>query len=179
MNRLLGTTVDYRLTFRDHNKSITNELRRRVSVVRRLRSHIPNRALLSSIARALVVGRLQVGAWVTHAARLGESDHTSGCDADIAVVLNDLARILLGVRCADCISKCELINRMGLPTLNEVVVRKAGVAAWKAAREGRHGALNGLLLPPDPQMRAASQDLYRPLSHNSVAAMNMARTWAA
>ena len=91
-------------------------------------------------------------------------------------VLNTVARTLLGVRMADRLKVMDLADRSSLPTLNEIVVKQAAVAAWKAANGG---ALQDLLQPFDSRSRGSSLNLRRPSSTRCIAAYNMADTWNA
>ena len=97
---LLGVELNKSAEFSAHHKSMLADLRRRVGAIRRLATRMSNGKLLSEIARSLVVGKLQTNAWVTRRARV-HAGPQPGCDATTQVILNDLARLLLGVKRAD------------------------------------------------------------------------------
>ena len=74
------------------------------------------------------------------------------------MAINDLARVLLGVRRVEHVKISDLLVRTGLPSLNEIVVQQSAVSAWKAAKGG---ALAGLLHGFDTRTRGASSDLVK------------------
>ena len=90
--------------------------------------------------------------------------------------LTELARAIVGVRRADRLRVNDLADRAALPTLNEIVVKQAAVAAWKAVRGG---ALNDLLQVYDDRTRGHLMNLRRPSSNRCIAAVNMADVWNA
>ena len=149
------------------------DLRRRVGVVRRLATKMPNGKLLSEIAKSLVIGKLQTNAWVTRCARfsLGPKHR---CDRAAQVILNDLARLLLGVKRADRYRTSDLLDRAGVPTLNEIVARQSSIAAWKAEQGG---PLKDCLEAFDDRTRGSSLDMRRAASARCIPACNMASAW--
>ena len=76
-------------------------------------------------------------------------------------VINDLARIVLGVTRADHYKVEDLLDRAGLPSINEIVVRQSALASWKASQGG---ALQDLLQPYDDRTRGSSSNLKKPIS---------------
>ena len=156
-------------------------MRQRVGVVRHLRTVLSRGPLLSTIARALVIGKLQSTAWIMRKARvMVEDSHLNpppSADA-MQVALNDLARVLTGLRRKDHVRQSDLAAKAGIPTVNELVVRQAAVAAWKAVRtEGC--PLSQVLADPDRRTRSATSEVKKPISANCVAACNLASTWNA
>ena len=155
---LLGVKLGPSLQFAEHNEYLTLEVKRRIGVVNRLRAHLPPGKLLKEIARSLVVGKISPCAWVTREARLKGTKQKPWSDP-LQIALNDLARVLIGARRLDQVRVEVLAQRAGLPSLNEIVVLGAAMAAWKA---GNGGALSKLLLNHSSSSRAAAQDLRRP-----------------
>ena len=172
---LLGVTVDRQGGFSHHHESMLADIKRRVGAVRRIAVSLPRGKLLNEIARALVVGKLQTCAWVTRPARGLHGCEPGGRD-EAQVMLNDLARTLLGVNCSDRIRASELANRSGLPTVNEVVVRQSAMSAWKAVNVRAH-PLAGLLNDFDGRTRNAAENLKKPATGRCVAARNMSSAW--
>ena len=91
-------------------------------------------------------------------------------------MINDLARILMGVTRADHYRVEDLLDRAGLPSINEIVVRQSALASWKA---NQGGALEELLQPYDDRTRGSSSNLRKPISQRCTAATNMCATWNA
>ena len=129
------------------------------------------------MARALVIGKAQTCAWVTRPVRLPqEQGGPTIDDGGAQIALNDLARVLLGVKRADRIRATELADRAGIPTMNEIIVRQSAIAAWKAINIP-NAALENVLVRYDSRTRGGLSDLRRPISTNCVAAVNMAKVW--
>ena len=176
---ILGVNVDRTGGFASHHENVLKDLRRRLGVVRNLACQLPRGKLLSEIGKSLIIGRLQCNAFVTRPARLsapanGKVDSTTRGPAQ--VVLNDLARILLGHTRAEHYKVEDLVDRSNVPTLNEIVVRQAALSSWKAVHGG---ALEGLLVTYDDRSRASTKNLRQPISQRCIAATNMAYTWNA
>ena len=174
--KILGVELNRSVGFADHHATMLMDLRRRAGVVRRLATKMSRGRLLSTIARSLVIGKVQCNAWVTRRARLNPEQPHTGDDVATQRVLNSVARTLLGVRMADRLRAVDLADRASLPTLNEIVVKQAAIAAWKAVNGG---ALNDLLQPFDTRSRGSSLNLRKPSSTRCIAASNMADTWNA
>ena len=92
------------------------------------------------------------------------------------MALNDLARVLLGVRHSQHIKVVDLVDRAGLPTVNEIVVRQSAIAAWKAVTQPK-AALGDVLEELDQRTRRGNHGHRRPISRDCVAAKNMAIIW--
>ena len=172
---LLGIKINKSVGFSAHHEGMLADLRRRVGVVRRLATKMSNGKLLSEIAKSLVIGKLQTSAWVTRQARFAPGPQ-HGSDRSAQVILNDLARLLLGVKRADRYRTSDLLDRAGVPTLNEIIVRQSCVAAWKAEQGG---PLNDALEAFDDRTRGSSKDMRRATSSRCIPACNMAMAWNA
>ena len=172
---LLGVEINKSAGFGAHHKSMLSDLRRRIGVIRRLATRMSNGKLLTEIVRSLVIGKLQTSAWVTRSARLHPgSQHKD--DMTTQVILNDLARTLLGVKRADRYKTSDLLDRAGVPTLNEIVIRQSCIAAWKAEQGG---LLKDALEAFDDRTRSWSKDMRRPASSTCNPATNTAMAWNA
>ena len=153
-----------------------NDLRRRLGVIRRLKCQISRGKLLNEVAQSLFVGRLQCNAWITRPARVSQEGEQPSSRDKAQILLNEVARTLLGVRRADHVRTEDLMDRAKLPTLNEIVVRQAALNAWKAVNGG---TLSELLLPYDSRTRGAEGNLRKPVSRRCLATSNMANCWNA
>ena len=176
---LLGISLNKNLSFGAHHKKLLADLRRRIGVIRRLRTRLSRGPLLCEIANALVIGKVQSCAWITRRIRVERSQGPSQVsveDTGIQVALNDLSRELLGIRRKDRVKVTDLANRTGIPTLNEIATKQAAVAAWRAVNV-EAGALENVLVPFDGRTRGATGGLRRPASTRSIAAMNLSTAW--
>lgn len=168
---LLGVKLDAGLRFNLHHQHVLTCVRQRLGVIRRLTSRISRGPLLTEIARSLVNGKLQCVAWITRKARTDPNGWVHVLDADTQVLLNDICRTLVGVRRENHITVSDLSSRANMPTLNELVVRGAALAAWKASRGS---VLAHLLTSYDDRSRANRVGLLRPCTVNNIVAVNMA-----
>ncbi|QQP41288.1 Uncharacterized protein FKW44_015604 [Caligus rogercresseyi] len=178
---LLGVEIDRNGAFGTHHANVLNELRKRTGAIRRLASVLPRGKLLNEIARALVIGKLNVCAWVTRRSQ-GYQDQSrrepgAGDNAAVQVILNDLARTLNGVRRSDRIRASDLLDRSGLPTVNEVVTSQSAMAVWKVSNDPTF-PLAELLVGHDERTRGAALNLKKASTSRSVAAKNMADAWS-
>ena len=82
----------------------------------------------------------------------------------------------MGITRADHYKVEDLLDRAGLPSINEIVVRQSAVASWKATQGG---ALKELLQPYDDRTRGSSSNMRKPISQRCTAAKNMCLTWNA
>ena len=100
--------------------------------------------------------------------------HISAEDTATQRVLNDVYRIITGLKRSDHIRVADLAARAKLPTLNEVVTKQSAISAW---RSQNGGPLNDILVPYDERTRGASLKWKRPVSTRCVAARNLTLTW--
>ena len=172
---VLGVEINKTVGFTTHHSKMISDLKRRVGVIRRLATKMSRGKLLSEIARTLVIGKLQTNAWVTRRARLSPGPQ-HGDDLAAQRVLNDLARMMLGVKRADRLKSSDLSDRTNLPTVNQIVVQQSAMAAWKTEHGG---PLDDALVAFDDRTRGSSYDLRRPASSRCQPACNMAEAWNA
>ena len=173
---LLGITLNKNGGFASHLRDLSSDLRRRVGAIRQLAVSTSRGPLLNAAAGAIVVGKLQPCAWVTRQVRVQPGDAPGCDDAGAQTVLNDLARVLLGAKRSDRIRATDLVDRAGLPTVNQIVAKQAAIAAWKAVNL-KSFPLSYALVMYDGRTRGSSNDLRRPISTRSIAANNMAVMW--
>ena len=88
--------------------------------------------------------------------------------------MTDLARSLLGLRRSDRYRISELADKASLPTVNELTVKGAALAAWRAENGG---PLADLLEAHDDRTRNSAQNQRKPTSARCVAAVNMSTCW--
>ena len=168
---LLGIIFDIIGNFRENNEATAEEMSRRVGAVRRLTAHIPRGKLLREIGSALVVGKASYGCWVTRVARVEDTRNSTQHVGQVQ--LNDLARILLGHTRKEHIRVTDLSNRANIPTMNELVIKRASLEAWKA---NNGGVLSRGLEKISTNTRAASASLIRSKT-DSIPCKNLEACW--
>lgn len=148
---LLGVKFDKRLTIKPHLRSLGSAARSLLAMTRRLLLHLPRGWQVQEIVRALVVGRLCYGS-ILVTPRLNQEDPVCQLLQSLQVVVNDIARSLLGVARADQVPVEQLLAETNLPALNRVVVRSILCETWKCLRscDSPDGGLNplGMILSP-------------------------------
>ena len=139
---MLGITYDSYLSSSPHLEKQVAAGKAIRGTIRRLSLHLPRGPVLKMVAGALVTGKLSYGAAATLTPRWKEEDTKRGAIHELQVLINDVARSLLGRRRSDRISTEELLKKSGLPSLNHFAVRSIAVEAWKA--------MSGINSPYDP-----------------------------
>ena len=89
------------------------------------------------------------------------------------VQLNDLCRLLTGHTRKDRIRVSTLTDKAKVPTLNEIIVKRSALEAWKA-RNG--GVLETALIPINSLTRASSNGLVKSRTE-SIPDTNMKKCW--
>ena len=172
---VLGVQINRSGGFSHHHKSMIADLRSRLGAVRRLATAIGRGKLLREVGQSLVLGKVQTNAFVTREARL-QAGPVHADDMATQRVLNDLYRVITGLKRTDHIRVADLAARANLPTLNEIITKQSATSAW---RSQNGGPLDDTLVPFDDRTRGASQNWRRPISTRCVASSNLAQTWNA
>ncbi len=142
---LLGVKFDRRLTITPHLRTLAGTGRSLLALTKRLLLHLPRGRQVQDVVQALVVGRLCYAS-VLFPPRLLQGDPSCQLLQDAQVLVNDMARSLVGVTRADQVPVRELLEETGLPSLNQVVVKTILLVAWKCLQssDGPCGSQNPL-----------------------------------
>ena len=130
---MLGVAYDRALTSAPYIKKQLAAAKAIRGTVRRLALHIPRGTLLQTVARSLVAGKLGYAAAAAYPVRYHEEQQRDGPMADLQVIVNDIARSLLGKRRQDRVTVSTLLDKTGLPSLNRLTAKSLAVETWKAA----------------------------------------------
>ena len=125
---ILGLQLDKKLSPAPYIASLRASLAQRVGMLRRLRVSMPSHTL-SAFSQGLFYGKLRVYANLVFNACLEEDKPTKGADA-VQVLINDVARIITGLKRTDHVRIRDLLDKASVPGLNEVVVIASGMLAW-------------------------------------------------
>jgi hypothetical protein len=147
---LFGVRFDRKLSTTPHARSMLTAVRQRAAVIARLANHLPRPKYLRQLATGLVNGKLgnALAAYVTPrlpaATATGEVASPSTLYHQIQVAYNRVARSITGCRLWDRISTKDLLERAGIPSLNEMIVSSVAMETWNARRsnDGGNGAKN-------------------------------------
>ena len=114
---------------------------------------------------------------MTRAARINPTDSLQNPPPNkgpAQVMLNDSARLFMGIRRAKHYRAVDLSDRSGLPTVNEIVVRQSAIVAWRASNGN---TLQDVLEKYEDRTRGASGYLRKPVSQCCLPAVNMCTIW--
>jgi hypothetical protein len=189
---LLGVSFDRKLTTKPHAKAMLIATKRRAAVISRLVNHIPRGAYLRQLATGLVNGKLCHALAAYASPRLptlvGEATPPSTLFHQIQVAYNRVARSITGVRIRDRVTITDLLERAGLPSVNEMVINAVATETWncKHSSDGGNGAKNfvGAIIFDTGEAakatRATSEGMATiPLRGRDTFVSNGARTWNA
>ena len=84
--------IDDHLTLSAYSMADNLDLRRCLGAMGRIAAHIPLVALLTEIARTLMVGKLRVGTRLSRTVRLELDDAIRSNNHEVQIVLNEVAR---------------------------------------------------------------------------------------
>ena len=130
---LLGVRFDSKLTSDAHITALAKSVRQRAALMTRLANHLPRGKYMRLLAQGLVCGKIGYGAAAAITPRLpGDSTSPTGPTKTIQVALNDVARTLTGNKRTDHVTIPTLLQKAGLPSLNQIAVRSLAVETWKA-----------------------------------------------
>ena len=168
--QLLGLSFDRRISLAPHFQTLVGTAGSLHALARRLLVHLPRGHHVQDVVRSLVIGRLCYGA-ALFPLRLSESDPSCQLLHTIQVRINDIARLLLGVKRADQTPVEDLLAGAHLPSLNRHAVLMTIVELWKSLHScdgpgGERNPLGMFLSTPSQPVRltraAAAGDLLPP-----------------
>ena len=132
------------------------------------------------VGKALVLGRIRVYLCHSVSIRLHEQEAVNGLAASLQVVVNDLARLLLRRRRSDSqkdgMKLRTILDKAGIPSINEMAIIESGMMAWTAFQGGvLHKDFSDL--SADSRTRSAADLKLRIPPDSSKAMMNAVRVW--
>ena len=128
---ILGMQFDSGLRADPHVQELITSVASMAGIARRLRVHIPP-DMVADVVKALLVGKISYGAAAVLFPRLDQDWPRSAFSSALQVRVNDLARVICGVRRSDRCSIASLLARSGLPSVNRLSVRSVAMEAWKS-----------------------------------------------
>ncbi|QQP40615.1 Hypothetical protein FKW44_014725, partial [Caligus rogercresseyi] len=100
------------------NINVAKAAAKRAAIISGLAVHLPRGKYLRQLAKGLMIGKISYAAAAVTIPRF-----------DIAI--NDAARSIVGCRRRDHIHIGDLLERAGLPSLNEVAAKAVAMENWK------------------------------------------------
>ncbi|QQP56376.1 Uncharacterized protein FKW44_001007, partial [Caligus rogercresseyi] len=141
----LGVKFDTAFTTVPHNINIAKAAAKRAALISRLAVHLPRGKYLRQLAKGLMIGKISYAAAAVTIPRLdNECKGPNAAHRAIQVAINDAARSIVGCKRRDHIHVRDLLERAGLPSLNEVAAKAVALETWKCfySNDGGGGARN-------------------------------------
>ncbi|QQP56153.1 Uncharacterized protein FKW44_000725, partial [Caligus rogercresseyi] len=141
----LGVKFDSAFTTVPHNINIAKAAAKRAALISRLAVHLPRGKYLRQLAKGLMIGKISYAAAAVTIPRLdNECKGPNAAHRAIQVAINDAARSIVGCKRRDHIHVRDLLERAGLPSLNEVAAKAVALETWKCfySNDGGGGARN-------------------------------------
>ena len=141
---ILGVEFDRKFSLTPHNNNVAREMRKRASLIVRLAKHLPRGKYLRELALGLSVGMVSHALAAVAAPRLSPENVVCPAYSSIQVSLNDIARTILGKKRTDHVRVQRLLDKAGMPSANELIIRTICLEAWKAfgSTDGGDGQRN-------------------------------------
>ena len=131
--QVLGLMVNKSLSWKDHimgSKGVHMGIRQRLLLLKRL-SYLVPKSSLPTIVEGLIMSKVRYGLSVYGSVRLADHDPLSGDQNSLQVALNDVMRVICGVKLRDQVPIRELLQRTGLLSFNQMAAQAALLLVWK------------------------------------------------
>jgi hypothetical protein len=142
---LLGVTFDRRFSTRPHMSKVAAAAESRASLIARLSRHIaPTGPYMRQLSLGLVHGKLSHALAAVSYPRWSGEDIITGDEKRIQVSINNVARTLTQTPKTQHVRLRDLLDKAGIPSYNEMVVKAVAAEAWNASnsKDGPNGAHN-------------------------------------
>ncbi|QQP41547.1 Uncharacterized protein FKW44_015956, partial [Caligus rogercresseyi] len=141
----LGVKFDTGFTTAPHNINVAKAAAKRAALISRLAVHLPRGKYLRQLAKGLMIGKISYAAAAVAIPRFdSECKGPNAAHRAVQVAINDAARSIVGCKRRDHIHIGDLLERAGLPSLNEVAAKAVAMETWKCfySSDGGGGARN-------------------------------------
>ncbi|QQP41982.1 Uncharacterized protein FKW44_016510 [Caligus rogercresseyi] len=141
----LGVKFDTGFTTAPHNINVAKAAAKRAALISRLAVHLPRGKYLRQLAKGLMIGKISYAAAAVAIPRFdNECKGPNAAHRAVQVAINDAARSIVGCKRRDHIHIGDLLERAGLPSLNEVAAKAVAMETWKCfySSDGGGGARN-------------------------------------
>ncbi|QQP49566.1 Uncharacterized protein FKW44_010277, partial [Caligus rogercresseyi] len=128
-----------------HNINVAKAAAKRAALISRLAVHLPRGKYLRQLAKGLMIGKISYAAAAVAIPRFdNECKGPNAAHRAVQVAINDAARSIVGCKRRDHIHIGDLLERAGLPSLNEVAAKAVAMETWKCfySSDGGGGARN-------------------------------------
>lgn len=161
--KLLGMTISSNLQWVDHINDMKQALHYRLFLLRRLRGLIPENSL-TQVTEAIFNSKLRYGISAYAKLRLGECDKKNGNMNSLQVLQNDAMRIITGTRRSDRTSTCELLDKTGFMSVNQMAVQHTAGEVYNLLNYNSESEMNHLFT----EIKRSSTVQTRSLQENKI-----------
>jgi hypothetical protein len=182
---LLGVKYDRRLTTAPHDADVARNVRQRASLVARLAHHLPRGKYLRTLASGLVLSKIAHALPAVAAPQLLPTDLHNAVHARAQAAVNDVLRTITGTKRSDHVRVDVLLQRAGIPSVNQKIVKAVAMEAWSeyTSDDGEDGARNAvgakLFGFTSAQASRATAAGIIPVPAGNTFVMHAARVWKA
>ncbi|QQP37645.1 Hypothetical protein FKW44_017985, partial [Caligus rogercresseyi] len=141
----IGVKFDTDFITAPHNINVAKAAAKRAALISRLAVHLPRGKYLRQLAKGLMIGKISYAAAAVAIPRFdNECKGPNAAHRAVQVAINDAARSIVGCKRRDHIHIGDLLERAGLPSLNEVAAKAVAMETWKCfySSDGGGGARN-------------------------------------
>ena len=130
---MLGVQFDAALRLTPFHSAQLRAGRAIRGTISRLALHLPRGTILNMIANALISGKFGYAAAIALPVRFTAEDPRDAAVDALQVIINDVARRLIGGTRSSRTRTDDLLTATGLPSLNHLTATALVVETWKAA----------------------------------------------
>ena len=158
--KLLGMFIEESQEWDVHFKKLTTSLNQRLWVIRRIMKRIPKEKLIG-IVHSLWISKLRYGLQLCTKVRINDSDPKTSKMKALQVTQNRMLRLLNGTKLKDKINTKSMLEKFGLPSVNQLAAKIKIIEVWKIINK------EGYPLSLDPYNQNLQTRELRP-QHNRV-----------
>ena len=131
--KYLGMIISRSQTWKAHTDAMMSKLRSKIGLLNKLMAIIPKQNL-PEIVQAQFISLIRYGLPVYGTPRMTEADPESKSASEIRVFVNDLMRKILGVPRIDGIKIQTMMEKTGIPSINQVTVEVIMMEMWRSMK---------------------------------------------
>ena len=147
---ILGMKFDRALRSDPHIQELNSAMASLAGVARCLRAYLPP-DLVSDVIKSLLIGKIGYGAAAVIFHHFDHDAPHSALSSTLQIRVNDVARAVCGTSKLVRLSVASILERSGLPSVNQLAIRSVAVEAWKSLGPQSntcHNPLTSIFGPP-------------------------------
>ena len=129
--KLLGLQIEESQEWNEHLKCLKSSLNQRLFVLRRVAQQIPRSKLLN-VVHSLWMSKLRYGLQLCTKVQLSNEERKPALMKTLQLTQNRLPRTLNGTRLSDKVSTQSMLDKFGLPSVNQLAADFKLLEVWKS-----------------------------------------------